>query len=114
MNHLIAITAPIRTASLNVGGHWTQRAKRARGGRRGAWIALQGVKPPGVLPVAIHLVRIATRPLDGDNAIGALKPVRDGVADWLGADDGHPLLTWTYGQERGLPHSYGVRIEVRW
>jgi hypothetical protein len=45
--------------------------------------------------------------MDGDNSIGSLKAVRDGVADALGIDDGDPRLTWEYRQETG---PFGVRI----
>jgi hypothetical protein len=50
--------------------------------------------------------------LDDDNAQGALKNVRDGIADALGVDDRTPLVEWRYDQTRGKPREYGVRILI--
>jgi len=55
------------------------------------------------------LVRESMRALDGDNLAGALKAVRDGVADALGIDDRNPRVTWLVDQRRGPA---GVVIEV--
>lgn len=52
------------------------------------------------------------RVLDDDNLASGFKATRDGVADWLGVDDGDKRLTWRYAQEKGAPKFYGVRIEV--
>ena len=60
----------------------------------------------------VTLTRIAPRKLDCDNLRGALKAVRDGVADWLGVDDGSERITWKYAQERGKPKWHSVRVEV--
>jgi hypothetical protein len=40
---------------------------------------------------------IPTR-MDGDNLANALKPVRDEIADWLGADDADGRIRWECGQ----------------
>ncbi len=80
-------------------------AMRANANRR----ALR-IKPPCV----VRLVRIGVKQLDDDNLRGALKAVRDGVADWLGTDDSERAgITWQYGQELCKPMGHGVRIEVR-
>jgi hypothetical protein len=60
--------------------------------------------------VVVRLTRIGPRKLDSDNVAGACKATRDGVADWLGVDDGdESRVRWVYAQERG---AYGVRVEV--
>lgn len=109
---MIAVTIPIRTRStLNQREHWATRAKRTKSHRQAAKLAWRRARPPP-LPVRVLLVRVAPRALDGDNLQGALKAVRDGVADWLGVDDRDPRIRWEYEQLRGKPGEYAVRIEV--
>jgi hypothetical protein len=48
--------------------------------------------------------------LDSDNLAGALKAVRDGVADWLGIDDRDPRVAWVCDQRRAA--CWGVEIAV--
>lgn len=61
----------------------------------------------------ITLTRISARKLDDDNLRGALKAVRDGVADALGfSDDSNGALTWSYAQQKGRPGEQAVRIDV--
>jgi hypothetical protein len=103
------IELPIKTVStLNVREHWAVRAKRNKTHRNETHWACKGLKRVDP-PMTITLTRLGKRKLDGDNLQGALKSVRDGVADWLGIDDGDDRLTWVYRQETG---AYGVRIEI--
>ena len=67
----------------------------------------------GEVPSVVTLIRKSSGTLDGDGLQSALKATRDGVADWLGVDDGDKRLTWRYQQERGAPKTYQVRIEVQ-
>lgn len=60
--------------------------------------------------VLVHLTRVSPRKLDDDNLRGALKSVRDGVAQWLRVDDASPLVRWDYEQEKGATPA--VRVEV--
>jgi len=100
----------LRTVSLsNTREHWAKRAKRAKHHRQCAWY----VTPSYPLPCIVRLIRIAPRALDDDNLTGALKSVRDGVADGLGVDDRDPRVSWEYAQERGKAGEYAVRIEIR-
>jgi len=64
------------------------------------------------LPAVVTLVRQSSGTLDDDNLRGALKGIRDGVADAFGVPDNDPGLCWEYGQERAPRGVYGVRIEV--
>lgn len=93
----------------NMRGHWAKQRKR-RGPQRMIARSFARYLERPALPCAVRLVRIAPRPLDDDNLRGALKECRDGVADWLGVDDGDERVSWQYGQERR--GSYGVRIEL--
>lgn len=105
-----SVPIPLATVSeANARGHWAARHWRAREQRAMVLLVLRsrvGVRPPP-MPLRIRLVRVSPRKLDGDNLQGALKAVRDGVADYLGINDS--LDIWDYGQERGPA---GVRIEL--
>jgi predicted Fe-S protein YdhL (DUF1289 family) len=91
--------------------HWSRRAKRAKDQRELArWsLSIAGVRPSP--PLTIRITRIAPRNLDSDNLSSGCKALRDGIADWLGVDDGDNRLTWVYAQERGQPRQYLVRVE---
>ncbi len=109
----ISVSLPIRTVSLtNQRGHWARKARRARVERNAArWTCVQqGVGVPRA-PLVITLTRFAPRKLDSDNVCGALKSIRDGVADALGIDDGSDLITWVYAQEKAKDYSVSIRIE---
>jgi hypothetical protein len=108
------VTVPVHTVSnLNVREHWRSRAQRAKSHRNHAALALRvaGVQRAPAAAV-VTLTRIAPRPLDGDNLQGALKSVRDGVADWLQIDDGSERIEWRYAQRKGAPKTYSVEVEV--
>lgn len=121
----MTLTIPIRVVSeANMREHWAAKANRVRSQRRAvalAWRAAQAANDNvPALPVAVTLVRISPRPLDDDNLRGALKGIRDQLAVELGlpvnrrgiADDRDPRVTWLYGQERGKPGEYAVRVVV--
>lgn len=100
----------IATVSLaNMREHWRSRAARAKSQRQSAYILTAALKSL-ILPATIRLVRVSPRLLDDDNLRGALKSVRDGIADRLGVDDRDPRITWDYGQEKGEPKQKGVRL----
>lgn len=50
--------------------------------------------------------------MDSDNLAISQKGVRDGVADWLGVDDGHPDIEWRYEQRTGGAKVYAIEVEV--
>lgn len=108
---LVCVTVPIRVRSLNDRAkHWATQARRMKAQRSAVHWMLKG--KPAVLPCVVTLCRIA--PSDGldahDNLPGSLKPVADGVCDWLGTPDNDPRVTWHYSQERGKV--YGVRVTI--
>lgn len=94
----------------NAREHWATRAKRAKAHRTMARGTLRLHHAPIPAPCRITITRIGKRRLDDDNLAGSAKAIRDGVADWLGIDDGDPRLTWRYAQEIG--RDYAVRILV--
>jgi hypothetical protein len=114
---LLVTTLDIKTVSEpNVTGRLRVKLKRKklqRGGTTARLLAVFGWWVGGSIPLVVTLTRIAPRTLDSDNVHGALKHVRDGVADWLGVDDGDARVTWEVGQERGAAQQYAVRVEIR-
>ena len=110
---MIEIRVPIKIVSVaNLRLHWAVKAKLAKSHRSKAFSALASVAAPPAPPCTLVLTRIAPRALDGDNLQSAFKAVRDGVADWLGVDDGHKDLDWQYNQRKDRPKIYAVEIEV--
>lgn len=111
----IVVTLPLRTVSeANRRDHWRVKAKRAQEQRSVTRMAVLP-RTRNLIPAidwtlcTVLLVRTGPRFLDGDNLCGALKGVRDGVADALGVQDNDPRVTWAYGQDRGPA---GVRISI--
>ena len=93
--------------------HWSKRARRAKQQRElAAWSLRATGKDAPPAPLTIKLTRIAPKQLDSDNLSSGFKACRDGIADWLGIDDGDKGLTWAYAQERGKPKTYLVRVEI--
>ena len=104
------IYLPIATVSeANQRQHWAEKARRAKSQRQQAYY-LTGALKALLLPATISLTRISPRALDDDNLRGALKAVRDGIADRLGINDRDPRVKWEYGQERGRAKQQGVRV----
>jgi hypothetical protein len=112
----------------NTHTHWRDRQRRAKTQRAAAAHAILGhffpYKPPDpeAGPLTITLCRVSPRQLDDDNIRGALKHVRDGIADALfkhdqgngrrrWANDNRPCLTWQYAQEKGPHHAVRITLE---
>lgn len=109
----VLVVLPLRLASeANMRGSWKPGWRRGKAQRATTALVLRASSCPPAPPVTVTLTRIAPRRMDGDNLQRACKAVRDGVADWLGIDDGSESITWRYGQEKGKPRQYGVRVEV--
>lgn len=112
--HIIAVRVPVKLISeANAHTHWRERQRRAKFQREAARLTLganiSGPPPPYV----ITITRIGPRTLDSDNLAGSAKHVRDGVADWLGIDDGSPLLDWRYSQRREGQGVYAAEVVIQ-
>lgn len=107
----LTLRLPIKTESLNTAQHWRTKARRVQR-ERGATAAVVRVAPKPKLPVSVTLTRISPRELDSDNAVGALKHVRDGVADAYDVDDRGPHIRWVYEQRKGAAKEYAVEIRI--
>lgn len=106
------IVVPIRTVTgLNAREHWAARARRVKKERRiTAWaLALSRAAVPQI-PCTVLLTRVTPRgTADDDNLSGALKAVRDQIAQWIGVDDrDSSKVRYRYAQKRG---PWGVEIE---
>ena len=110
---MITTTLPLKIISVaNARLNRFKLAAMNKAQRATAKHALQTLALPPVPPMTIILTRIGPKTLDGDNLAGGFKSCRDGVADWLGVDDGHPGLDWQYAQRCAGPKAYSVEIEV--
>lgn len=100
--------------------HWAAKARRVKNQKRMAWEAC--VKRFGRIPTGnrqrncrITLTRIkgkGQRDFDGDNLQSGFKAIRDGIAKYLGVDDGSDRLEWIYQQEKGDGGKGMVRVEI--
>jgi hypothetical protein len=127
---VLALELPLMTISeANARSHFHERARRAAAQRTGAYVALATpLRRAGfcaypadrnepqtlAMPLVVRMTRLSARELDDDNLRGALKAVRDGIADALGLkSDRDPRVEWRYGQDRASKKMpFGVRIEV--
>ena len=108
----IVAVIPLRLVSeANAHTHWRQRSTRAKEHRTTVAAYLRRHAFVAVGPLEVVLTRLAPGTLDSDNLAGSAKHCRDGVADWLGIDDGDARVEWRVTQEPS-PH-YGVRIVIR-
>ena len=104
------ITVPLKTVpGLNARELWQVRASRVKKERKAVAWSLVGQKHPPI-PCSVLLTRVApSGGVDDDNLPGALKGVRDQIAEWLGIDDRHSKqVRYVYAQKRG---PWGVTIE---
>lgn len=107
------IVIPLRTisASNERPAHWSDRSRRVKRERVPVGLLLRSEKIGLVgFPMVVTLTRVAPRLLDDDNARGAMKASRDGVADALGIDDRDPRVEWRYEQRKG---AYAVVVDAR-
>lgn len=95
----------------NAHEHWRVKAKRAKGQRSLTAMVLRSqLGDPPSLPLAIEIQRVGRGKLDSDNLQGSGKHVRDGIADWIGVDDGNDGYAWMVTQATGEP---AVVIRIR-
>jgi hypothetical protein len=110
---------PIRTYSrLNSRISWKEQAKRSKAERSAAKWYLFDIEPFARFADfprwTVTLTRRGpTQGLDSDNLSAAMKSCRDGVADWMGAQDNDPRIEWKYKQERAKDWSVVIEVEPR-
>ena len=115
-SRIIRVTVPVRTVSeANAHEHWRARQKRAKAQRLAVGLVVKTALADESVqfPLMVTLVRIAPRALDDDNLLGALKHVRDAVAEALALpNDRDPRVSWGYAQQRGAPKEYAVIVGI--
>lgn len=95
---------------LNESEHYQAKGRRAAGERGSILEALLPIPRPDP-PLFVLITREGPRRMDNDGATASAKHVRDGVADWLGIDDGREdLVRYRVVQARG---PYLVRVTIR-
>lgn len=106
-----SVWLPVQTVSESNGReHWAVKAKRTKRQR----LAAKLLCPKAELPAVVRLTRLSRGRLDDDNLRGALKAVRDGIADAFGVPDNDPRLRFEYDQApRGDKLQGSVLVEVR-
>lgn len=109
---------PIEVISeMNWRGHWAIRSRRfkhQKGLSYAYCLKYLGYPKKRGGNYQITLTRIKgkrQRDFDGDNLQSSFKAVRDGIAQYLGIDDGDGRLVWLYGQEKGKRADVRVEIE---
>lgn len=110
---LFAGTLPIQLVSVaNQRQHWGPTSKRTKSHVGAGMLFARGCTVPGLVK-AVRITRIAPRSLDTDNLAMSAKALRDGIAKGLGVSDSvKGGIDWQYGQTRGKPKEYAVRIEL--
>lgn len=110
----LTINLPLATVSeANKREHWGKTYNRRKKQRSDTYYACRSESKPPQPPLTVKLTRISPRRLDeGDNLPMSMKAVRDGIADWLGIDDGSDKIKWLYGQKKGVPKERAVLIEI--
>lgn len=112
---MIEAAIPVRIESTpNKREHWAAKAKRTAIHRASAFYALRQISkvPPALLRMRVRLTRVAPRAMDSDNLAAGFKAVRDGIADWLGIDDGSSRIVWEYSQTKGGVREYAVKVQI--
>lgn len=119
----ITAKIPVRMVNgANAREHWAVKAKRAKDQRRAARNMLADEMPVWVVatslairkdpPITITITRRGGRRMDDDGLTISAKHVRDGIADWLGIDDGDKRLTWVVKQDKAPRGQHWVDVVV--
>lgn len=114
--HTVIAELPLKIVSeANQRECWQVVSRRKKAHRDTARYILQKhARPMNGGAVTVTLKRIGARLLDSDNLQSGFKAVRDGVADWLGIDDGSPRMTWRYEQEIGKRGVWFATVKAEW
>lgn len=105
--------APLRLASeANTGGSFRHFLGRKKAIKAAISEVFDGVLVSVRLPVVVTLTRLGGKKLDPDNLANCFKAVQDGVAAWLGVDDGDETkVRWKYRARPG--YRMGCRIHIK-
>ena len=95
--------------------HWRVVSKRGKEEKSftGIMLRSENIGPPPSLPLTVTITRIGAGRMDSDGLAASAKHIRDGVAAWVGVDDGDPRWTWLYAQRSEGRGVFAVEVEVR-
>ena len=92
--------------------HWTKRRARVERTKLLVLQALGARKKPD-LPVKVTIYRSSHHRIDKDNAWMSMKAVTDGIAHWLGVDDGDETkVVFEVVRENGPPGTH-IKMEAK-
>lgn len=111
----LRIPGLVPKTNMNSRVHWGAKKRIAKHERTMARDALKLRFRRPSLPLVVTLTRCSTGYPDSDQAVTSMKHVRDGVADFLGVDDGSDEITWNVERRRVSKGEQGtlIRIEAR-
>jgi hypothetical protein len=94
--------------------HWRVVSKRSKSelAITGMMLRTECGSVPPQLPVVVTITRVGPGKMDDDNLASAAKHVRDGVAKWMGVDDGDARYTWRYAQRSDGRGVYAVEVVI--
>lgn len=88
------------------------RSGYVKGLRKKTAKVLALLQPAGAPPYVVTMTRISAGYLDDDGNVGAFKPVRDEIADWLRLNDRDPRVTWNCEQAACRMNEGGMSIQI--
>lgn len=91
--------------------HWSKTRREVKKVRQSVALCLSRFDKPE-LPVLVTMTRCSIGTLDDDGAVGAMKSVRDEVANWLGVDDADSRISWCVKQEKSTRKTAGTMILI--
>lgn len=100
----------VTVSEANAHTHRRARQKRAKAQRGLAALVIGQQRPRP--PCTVTMTRVSTMQLDDDNLAGALKHIRDGIADAMGINDRDKRVTWKCEQKKGARGERAVEIEI--
>jgi hypothetical protein len=111
------VIIPIKIVSeSNNTDHWTVKSKRHKAHKKAVLLYVPRITIKQQKAI-VTLTRFGMRRLDDDNLVGALKWIRDAVADRLipglnpGMADSDPRITWQYRQQTGKIYALEIKTQ---
>lgn len=117
MKASIEFELPIRTVNESNGdkgmaAHW-KKTKLRKQAQYAVGLKTSTINRPRLFPMVVEIVRLSAGVLDDDGLRSATKAARDGIAKWIGVDDGDvERIRFKYGQATCKRGEYGVIVRV--